>query len=298
MSLVSVVVPSYRHERYVHNCLDSVFDQSYSDIELILLDDCSPDSTYEIASDLCASTKYRERFHKIICQRNERNLGAHATLNKGIALASGEYVSLLNSDDQYHPNRLTTLQGALEHCESRLAFTNYVFMDDDSNPVNGHPLYLELQARLAAASQDYPALSFAFLQKQIALSTGNLFFQRGLFKMVGGFLDLKYCHDWDFILQSTRFAEPVYVSEPLYKYRVHGTNTFSTLGKVAEAETEFVLQRFFSMCDRSAVLNHEAPCERNWPGLFQVLIGKFGVSAIYSRALTGYLPWHRVAEIK
>jgi hypothetical protein len=169
-------------------------------------------------------------------------------------------------------------------------------MDDDGNEDHGHALYLELQAALATARQDYPALSFSFLQKQIALSTGNFLFERGLFQMVGGFLDLKYCHDWDFVLQSTRFAEPVYVDAPLYKYRVHGLNSFLALDEVAGAETEFVLERFFSTCERYGACNQEAPSEKNWPGLFRMLIKKHGMEAMYTRAVTGYLPWHRIAD--
>jgi glycosyltransferase involved in cell wall biosynthesis len=262
-------------------------------MELIVLDDGSPDRTYEIASDLCASARYRERFDRILCWQNEHNLGAHATLNKGIALASGDYVSLLNSDDQYHPARLETLVGALRNSPSLLAFSNYVFMDDDGNEVHGHPLYHELQAALASAPRDYPSLSFAFLQKQIALSTGNFVFARELFELVGGFADLKYCHDWDFILQSTRYAEPHHVDEDLYRYRVHATNTFNELSGIAAAETEFVLQRFFSNSLHVGTPNPGAATEQNWPGLFPVLINKFGLDDLYTRVVTGYLPWHR-----
>lgn len=296
MSLISVVVPCYRHESYVKACLDSVFDQTYSDIELIVLDDCSPDGSFQIVSDLCSSIEYRQRFKRVVCQKNERNLGAHATLNKGVELSSGEYVALLNSDDQYHPGRLAALQGALEKNGGELAFSNYMFMDDSGHGVHGHPLYLELQAAWASASQDYPALSFSFLRKQIALSTGNLIFKRNLFTSIGGFLDLKYCHDWDFVLQSIRYAEPVCVDETLYKYRVHGMNTFNTLGDIAGAESEFVLQRFFSMCEKHGTNNPAAPTEKNWPGILRMLIRKFGMDDLYTRSLTGYLPWHRIKD--
>lgn len=293
MDLISVIVPCYRHAYYIQDCLDSVLNQNYSDIELIVLDDHSPDNTFIIASSLCASKKYIQRFKNIICQQNETNEGAHATLNKAIMMASGIYISILNSDDQYHPDRLSLLIAALDHTNSQIAFSNYVFIDNENNEVHDHPLYLELQAALAAASQEYPALSFAFLQRQIALSTGNFFFKRVLFDAIGGFLDLKYCHDWDFILQSTIIAEPAYVNLPLYRYRVHEMNTFNTLSNIAAAETEFTLGHYFSMCEFSDTPNKACPSKRNWPGLFDVITDKLGINHLHTRTITGYLPWHR-----
>jgi glycosyltransferase involved in cell wall biosynthesis len=297
MAMVSVVVPCYRHESYVADCLESVCAQSYGDMELIVLDDCSPDSTYKIVKELCASKVYKARFRKITCLRNETNLGAHVTINRGVQLSEGEYITILNSDDQYHHERISALMLACSEQDSQLAFSNYVFIDETNQEVWSHPLYLELQTQIRESQMFYPSMGFAFLRKQLALSTGNLLFVRKLYETIGGFADLKFCHDWDFILQAIRVSEPIFIDEPYYRYRIHGTNSFSTLGDVAGAETEFLLRRYFSVSESMGTPNGLAPSSRNWPGVFEVEIERFELTHYYKRAVSGCLPWHRTIDI-
>lgn len=296
MVTVSVVIPCYRHERYVAECLESVFGQSYPEIELIVIDDCSPDRTYEIVSALCGCARYQERFAKLTCLRNETNEGAHATFNKGVSLAGGEYIALLNSDDQYHPERIASLMEVIQEKGGELAFSNFVFVDDDNREVSLDPLYCDLQASIALALSHYPALGFVLLQKQIALSTGNFLFSRQLFDRVGGFHNLKYCHDLDFILQALRYCEPLFLNRPLYRYRLHGGNSFRALGSVALAEVEFCLSRYFAACHFQGVTNPLAPCPTNWPGLFELFLSRWELEAYYTRAITGYYSWHKVVD--
>jgi glycosyltransferase involved in cell wall biosynthesis len=296
MALVSVVVPCFRHENFVADCLESVCSQTYPEIELIVIDDQSQDRTFEVAADLCASQKYRERFRKVTCQRNEKNIGAHASLNKGVGLAQGETIALLNSDDQYHPSRIFELRQALRDRRTEFAFSNYVFIDDANREVPFDLLFIELQAWTVTARNSFPALSFAFLQRQIALSTGNFFLTKKLFERVGGFLDLKYCHDLDFVLQAVRLCEPAFVDKPFYRYRVHEGNSFRSLGEAALAETEFALTRYFKACEFSGTINSLAPCAVNWPGFFEVLLKRWNLEAYYTRAISGYYPWHKVVD--
>jgi hypothetical protein len=111
-----VVIPSYNHARFIVDAIESVINQSYRHWELILVDDGSTDSTREILDQ-----RYRD--HQKIRLVYQANHGAHHALNQGIALAKGRYISILNSDDLYHPDRLQTL---LNHCDSHvcgLAFT-------------------------------------------------------------------------------------------------------------------------------------------------------------------------------
>lgn len=294
MHPVSVVIPCYRHEEYVADCLDSVLAQTYPEIELIVLDDCSPDRTFEIASDMCAGGKFRERFTRVTCLRNDENMGAHATFNRGMGMVRGEYMALLNSDDQYHPDRIERLMEVIQEGRGEFAFSNFVFIDNDNREVSLDPLYCDLQASIASALSDYPAMGFVFLQKQIALSTGNFLFSRGLLEKVGGFLNLKYCHDLDFILQALRYCEPLFLNLPLYRYRLHGGNSFRALGNVALAEAEFCLSRYFAACHFEGVTNPKAPCRTNWPGIFEFFLKLWGLEAYYTRALTGYYSWHKV----
>ena len=85
---VSVVVPSYNHEDFILDCLNSISEQSYQPIEVVLIDDCSTDNTYRLANSFLKQGKHR--FTNTVCIRNATNRGAHATLNRGLALSSGE----------------------------------------------------------------------------------------------------------------------------------------------------------------------------------------------------------------
>jgi glycosyltransferase involved in cell wall biosynthesis len=113
---ISVVIPSYNHARFIIQAVESVLNQSHKNWELILVDDGSTDSTREILDQ-----RYRD--HKQIQLVYQTNHGAHHALNQGIALAKGRYVSILNSDDVYHPDRLKTLLTYCDASVSGIAFT-------------------------------------------------------------------------------------------------------------------------------------------------------------------------------
>ena len=89
--LVSVIVPCYNHEKYVEQTIESIVNQTYKNIELIVIDDGSKDSSPEILEKL--SKKYNFYFER------QENMGLPATLNKMIKMAQGEYISLIASDD-------------------------------------------------------------------------------------------------------------------------------------------------------------------------------------------------------
>lgn len=296
--LVSVVIPSYNHEKFISEAILSVYNQTYENLELILIDDCSSDNTFRIAEELLSSTSLKNRFVKIICQKNEENMGAHATLNKAISYANGTYISILNSDDYYDPTRIEKMVNVVKDYNINFAFvfSNYFFVDETDEVLTEHPLYIELQTALKDAREVYPSLSFIFLQKQVALSTGNFFFSKSLYLKVGGFINLRYCHDLDFILQCIRYTEPIFIDEPIYYYRIHSGNTFSEVKCLAIPETEVCLIRYFEEAEYGELLNQNAPCRKNFPYYFEILIKNFNLENYYIKALTGYSKVHRVID--
>lgn len=104
LPIVSVIVPNYNHARYLSKRIESVLNQTFRDIEVILLDDCSSDGSRVIIAD------YAARDSRIRVVFNEQNSGStFKQWNKGIALAKGEYIWLAESDDYAHPNFLAEL---------------------------------------------------------------------------------------------------------------------------------------------------------------------------------------------
>ena len=112
LPLVSVIIPSFRHELFIANCLESIVAQTYPAIEVILIDDASPDRSLDVANAVL--TKYSSRFERIVVLTNIVNRGAHFSLNRGLSVAHGVYISFINSDDEYDRDRLHVMIDAME----------------------------------------------------------------------------------------------------------------------------------------------------------------------------------------
>jgi glycosyltransferase involved in cell wall biosynthesis len=279
--LVSVIVPSYNHEAFVFESLDSIYAQTYRAIELIVVDDASSDETYNCVSRFL-TPRVRKRFANVEVIRNDLNMGAHHTLNVAVQISKGEIISVANSDDLYARDRLEVVLDAMLSQRSALFFTlvdAFGTLEDAQHSSK----FRCLAARQLMESARDPTIGFALMRKNLAISTGNLVFSRRLFDQVGGFIRLSYCHDWDFVLQSVRFTEPVLVRERLYRYRLHGSNSYKALAAHASTESEIVLRRFFRAGLIGTVTNELCPCERNWPAAFTSFVDEMGAAQFLSR---------------
>jgi len=101
--LISVIIPIYNNQKYLKKCLDSILNQTYKNLEIICIDDCSSDSSYEILQD------YKKRDSRLKIIKNNENFGAGKTKNLGLELAKGEYVFFIDSDDYIELNTLGIL---------------------------------------------------------------------------------------------------------------------------------------------------------------------------------------------
>lgn len=279
LPLVSVVVASYNHADFIVKALDSVATQTYPNLELIVVDDCSKDASVAKIKAWVAKPKNKKRFVRLIIDAKEINSGAHNTLNQGAALAQGQFVNFLNSDDLFSLNRVELLVNELSESNARWGFTGVNVVDDNGieiPPIRLPPEVGFVYEGIEHARKNFPSLSCGLLERNFVVSTGNLFVDTALFGQVGGFRDLKYLHDWDFILRTMRLAEPVAIDEPLYSYRLHGTNSFKSLANVAAVEGAFVMQEYF----RSLAIgtpNAFAPSAKNWAVLFDLWVDSIGL---------------------
>ncbi len=217
--LVSVLMPAYNHAHYVRAAVESVLGQTYDHLELIAIDDASSDATWEV---LQSFTDARLRLY-----RHDANQGAHATLNEALALAKGEFIAILNSDDVYSPKRLERfLQATTEASSAELfMFANVDFIDSTGVLTSEHGRAMDYRALHSVCATLEP-LDW-FLAGNPAISSSNFFFSHTLADKVGGFAPLRYTHDWDWALRACRLAVPVWIHEPLLEYRVHPGNTLS-----------------------------------------------------------------------
>lgn len=130
---VSVIIPNYNHAPYLRQRIDSVLNQSFTDIEVILLDDCSTDSS----RDIIESYRSNNKVAQIIL--NDTNSGStFAQWKKGLAVACGKYVWIAESDDYADPSFLETLVKELDrHPEAVMAFSGSHMVDASGNDIPG-----------------------------------------------------------------------------------------------------------------------------------------------------------------
>jgi glycosyltransferase involved in cell wall biosynthesis/SAM-dependent methyltransferase len=253
-NLVSIVMPAYNHERYIVDALASLKRQKLSGlrVEIVVVDDGSTDATARTVEEFAAANPDLD-----LRLLRQENAGAHSAINRGIRESSGEYIAVLNSDDQFHPDRIQSLYGALRASGEALCFSDFEVIDDQSNVVGEDNKYVRYLRENVDRIGSYPSLGYALLTFNSAISTGNLFFTRELFEQIGGFSSLCYCHDWDFLISALEFTAPIRVAQKLYRYRLHKTNTFSALGQdVASRESALVLskaaRRMLAVCSVDA----------------------------------------------
>jgi glycosyltransferase involved in cell wall biosynthesis len=277
--LVSVVIPCYNHKRFLQKCLDSVAAQTYKNIEVVIVDDCSADGSPAEIQRLIKNISWESRFPRQTQFHSfAKNQGAHAAINYGIAKANGDIIALLNSDDMYHPERIQCIVGAMQNQKSEFVFSGVEYVDESDRVVtNSHPVADRYFCTQKLISQ-YPSVGFACLICNVSISTGNFAFTKALFNRVGEFSNYRYCHDWDFLLRSLLHTEPFFLDRDLYYYRFHGKNTFETLESIAEEESTKILTSILSKMQVEHLPNPVAPSPLNWPSYFELFLYWFNLA--------------------
>ena len=141
--LVSVVMPAYNAERYIGEAISSVLSQTYKNWELLILDDCSSDRTGEIAE---LFEKADPRIHLF---RNSQNLGAARTRNRGLDLARGEWIALLDCDDVWHEEKLEKQLVIAGHSGADIIYCSYAMISESG---------VHLSDFLVPVATDYEAM--------------------------------------------------------------------------------------------------------------------------------------------
>lgn len=219
---VSVLVPSYNHEPFVEEAVASALASNLR-LEVVIVDDGSTDGSLEIVRRLA-----RDRRVRVFEQENR---GAHAALNRCLEHARGELIFILNSDDVFQPQRIELLAAVLrDHPEVALAASWLRIIDDEGNELGVKEGWTNLPPWPAPSSGPFlselgdPVL--AMLESNFISTTSNFAFRRSLVHDHGlRFHDLRYAHDWDFVLSACHIGTIRLIPEPLVDYRVHSRNT-------------------------------------------------------------------------
>ena len=129
MELISVIIPVYKTANYLPRCLDSVLSQTYTNLEIILVDDGSPDNSGNICDE------YAKRDNRIVVI-HQMNQGVSAARNAGLKIAKGDYIGFIDSDDYIHTNMYQKLYELIKETNADLAQCRYQerFPDDIKEP--------------------------------------------------------------------------------------------------------------------------------------------------------------------
>lgn len=214
--LVSILVASYNHEKYIEDCLDSIKNQSYKNIELIISDDCSRDNTFSIAKAWC--DKNGERFTRCIVRKNENNLGVTKNYNQMIDEAKGDYIKCFASDDILFSNAITELVDYLEEEADDIVFSNMVIINDGDKLANR-----QIFDRKAFYKRK-PPYGTGILKELIRCNTvcaPSVLFRRETIEKYGKYDEALMYEDWEYWLRIEAEGGSIgYIDTNLVAYRI------------------------------------------------------------------------------
>lgn len=201
--MVSVIMPAYNSEKYIKKAILSVCRQDYPDWELIVIDDCSTDSTADIIKELAESDS-RIRYLK-----NSRNRGVAESRNRGVACASGEWVAFLDSDDCWRFDKLSCQINCASRSHARFIFSGSAFMD-------------QADKKLRYSLQVPKRITFHQLLKQNVISCSSVLIKKELLEQYPMRRSEDMHEDFAVWLQILRdTGEPACgVNKPLLIYRI------------------------------------------------------------------------------
>jgi glycosyltransferase involved in cell wall biosynthesis len=224
--LVSFIVPCYRLAHYLAECLGSILSQTYSHVEIIVLDDRSPDDTGAVAREIMAAHPDR----RISYIRNAENLGNIRNYNKGIGFASGKYVWILSPDDRLRNPRIVERYLAVLESRTDVGFVfcpaHLIRGAEDSGP-HAPSFY-----RLDDAILDGPQLVKDIVDNNFELIAPSAMVRKECYERVTLFpTDMPHRGDsYVWALIAMRYAT-AYFCEPMVDYRIHDLSMMSTLAR-------------------------------------------------------------------
>ncbi len=222
--LVSIVLATYNSERYLREQLDSLYSQTYRNIEVVVSDDNSTDGTVAILAEYA-------RKHGLRYSINSRNTGFVKNFQKAITMCSGELVALCDHDDVWFPEKIETLVAAI----------------DDFSMVCCDATVIDSKGELAAFSlYKHAGRKFFHEEQFIHLLYGNYItgcttlFKKQILENALPFPDSIPYHDWWLAIIAAAGNGIAFVDRPLMGYRYHGANQSETAKK---NKFEFIINR-------------------------------------------------------
>ncbi len=206
--LISIIIPSFNQGRFIKQTIDSILDQAYTKVEVIVMDGGSTDSTIAILKS------YGEQIFWV----SEKDRGQTHAINKGISLAKGEIITYLNSDDYFLPQSLQIVVDVFQSNQKALWVTgDYLIIDERGEQIQSViASYKKLLRKF---------LSFNLLSILNPIIQPSTFLRKELVSEVGQFNEsLRYTMDYDYWLRAIRIKKSMVLNEKLSVFRIHGSS--------------------------------------------------------------------------
>jgi capsular polysaccharide biosynthesis protein cpsJ len=219
--LISVVVPIYNVEKYLRLCLDSLLMQTYTNFEVLMINDGSPDDSANICKEYLAKDRRFQYFEK-------ENSGPSDTRNYGIEHSKGEYITFVDSDDWLKETFLADLYEAITRTGADIALSTYIKYDDLQSVYN-IPIIGEYYERIWMSDEFIRELPKLEMKDNSYSNPWAKLFKRELFRTIR-FPKGKLIEDTrtniKLFLESSRL---VYINKCLYFYRIRGGSVIQTI---------------------------------------------------------------------
>ncbi len=233
--LVSIILPCYNAEKYIEEALNSIITQSYTNLEIIVINDCSSDNTRELLSTF-------EKDPRVIIIDNEVNLKLPNTLNKAIKVAKGEYIARMDADDIALPDRIEKqVAFLLDNPSIDIVGTNTQYIDS-----NGNDLPIDTRKPLEHSK------IVGKLPWKSTLNHPTIVAKKSFFSDLGGFKNISYGEDYELWIRGwlagKKFAN---LPEKLLRYRMHDKQMTATSYNASNARCirGFLFKFFLSTLD-------------------------------------------------
>lgn len=249
--LVTIIGISYNHEAFIKEALESLWAQSYDNLQVILLDDASTDQSQQVITDLISGKE------EITCIPHKTNLGYTTTFNEGLALARGEFIIDFALDDVMLPDFIEKSLNALESAGKQcgVSFTNAIYINEQSEETDNHYELLKTKGMISEMPQGDV---FEMIIKRYFICTPTMMIRKEVFDRLGGYDETLAFEDFDFWVRSSRYFEYVYTDEVLMKKRK--LNTSMSANRYRHWENKQlnsvlkVCEKAFTLCKNKAEL--------------------------------------------
>jgi len=206
---ISVVLCTYNGAKYIEKQIQSILNQTYKNIELLICDDLSTDNTFDIVKE------FAERHSNIRCYRNSKNIGFNRNFERAIQLASGEYIAISDQDDIWNPLKLTKLFANIG--KNWLIFSNSSFINNQDILTGG-----QLLNSFDLNDRTYKTILLAnFVTGHTTL------FKRTFLQYCLPFPPIKY-YDWWMGFIALYHSKITFLNESLTYYRVHSQSVIQS----------------------------------------------------------------------